>query len=119
MLFDMHDLDQDVVIVGAGPAGLSAAQMLGRARRRTLVLDSDSPRNRFAEHMHAVVGFDGTSPAELRRRGREEAERYGVTILESEIVGLVPSAALVGAAEFYLQLERFSGAQILENKLRV
>lgn len=78
MLFDMQNLDQDVVIVGAGPAGLSAAQMLGRARRRTLVLDSDSPRNRFAEHMHAVVGFDGTSPAELRRRGREEAEAYGV-----------------------------------------
>jgi glutamate formiminotransferase / 5-formyltetrahydrofolate cyclo-ligase len=49
---------------------------------------------------------------------RREAERYGVTILESEIVGLVPSAALVGAAEYYLQLERFGGDQILENKLR-
>jgi glutamate formiminotransferase len=49
---------------------------------------------------------------------KREAARYGVSILESEIVGLVPSAALVGAAEFYLQLERFSGAQILENKLR-
>ncbi|SDQ27444.1 bifunctional NAD(P)/FAD-dependent oxidoreductase/class I SAM-dependent methyltransferase [Microbacterium sp. cf332] len=74
----MDNLDHDVVIVGAGPAGLSAAQMLGRAGRRTLVLDSDSPRNRFAEHMHAVVGFDGVSPAELRRRGRAEAEAYGV-----------------------------------------
>jgi glutamate formiminotransferase len=49
---------------------------------------------------------------------RREAERYGVTILESEIVGLVPSAALVSAAEFYLQLERFGVDQILENKLR-
>ena len=49
---------------------------------------------------------------------RREAERYGVTILESEIVGLVPSAALVSAAEFYLQLERFGADQILENKLR-
>lgn len=49
---------------------------------------------------------------------RREAERYGVSVLESEIVGLVPSAALVGAAEFYLQLERFNGDQILENKLR-
>jgi glutamate formiminotransferase len=47
-----------------------------------------------------------------------EARRYGVTVLESEIVGLVPSAALVGAAEYYLQLERFGGDQILENKLR-
>jgi glutamate formiminotransferase len=47
-----------------------------------------------------------------------EAARYGVSILESEIVGLVPSAALVGAAEHYLQLERFTAAQILENKLK-
>jgi glutamate formiminotransferase len=49
---------------------------------------------------------------------RREAERYGVSILESEIVGLVPSAALVSAAEFYLQLERFGPDQILENKLK-
>jgi glutamate formiminotransferase len=50
---------------------------------------------------------------------RREAERYGVAVLESEIVGLVPSAALISAAEFYLQLERFGSEQILENKLRV
>jgi len=49
---------------------------------------------------------------------KREAERYGVSILESEIVGLVPSAALVSSAEFYLQLERFSDGQILENQLR-
>jgi glutamate formiminotransferase len=49
---------------------------------------------------------------------KREAERYGVAILESEIVGLVPSAALVRSAEFYLQLERFGENQILENKLR-
>ena len=49
---------------------------------------------------------------------KREAERYGVSILESEIVGLVPSAALISAAEFYLQLERFGPDQILENKLK-
>ena len=49
---------------------------------------------------------------------RREAARYGVSILESEIVGLVPSAALVSVAEFYLQLERFGPDQILENKLK-
>jgi glutamate formiminotransferase / 5-formyltetrahydrofolate cyclo-ligase len=47
-----------------------------------------------------------------------EAARYGVTVLESEVIGLIPSAALIGAAAHYLQLERFSAAQILENKLR-
>ncbi|MDQ1217093.1 bifunctional NAD(P)/FAD-dependent oxidoreductase/class I SAM-dependent methyltransferase [Microbacterium arborescens] len=100
----MQNLDQDVVIVGAGPAGLSAAQMLGRARRRTLVLDSDSPRNRFAEHMHAVVGFDGTSPAELRRRGREEAERYGVVFRSARVAAVTEidgglEVALAGGGE--------------------
>jgi glutamate formiminotransferase len=47
-----------------------------------------------------------------------EAARHGVTVLESEIIGLIPAAALVGAAEHYLQLERFGPAQILENTLK-
>jgi glutamate formiminotransferase / 5-formyltetrahydrofolate cyclo-ligase len=49
---------------------------------------------------------------------KREAARYGVTVLESEIVGLVPSAALSAAAEFYLQLGGFTPDQVLENKLR-
>ena len=49
---------------------------------------------------------------------KREAARYGVNVLESEIVGLVPAAALMQAAEFYLQLEGFSAKQVLENKLR-
>jgi len=49
---------------------------------------------------------------------KREAARYGVSILESEIVGLVPSAALHAAAEFYLQIEGFKSDQVLENKLR-
>jgi glutamate formiminotransferase / 5-formyltetrahydrofolate cyclo-ligase len=49
---------------------------------------------------------------------KREAERYGVSVLESEIVGLVPAAALQQSVEWYLQLEGFSGAQVLENKLR-
>ena len=49
---------------------------------------------------------------------KREAARYGVSILESEIVGLVPAAALHAAAEFYLQIEGFKPEQVLENKLR-
>ena len=49
---------------------------------------------------------------------KREAARYGVNVLESEIVGLVPSAALMQTAEYYLQLEGFTGSQVLENKLR-
>ena len=49
---------------------------------------------------------------------KREAGRYGVAVLESEIVGLVPSAALTSSAEFYLQIEGFNKDQVLENKLR-
>jgi glutamate formiminotransferase / 5-formyltetrahydrofolate cyclo-ligase len=49
---------------------------------------------------------------------RREAERYGVAVLESEIIGLTPETALLSAAEHYLQLERFSSSQILERRLR-
>jgi len=49
---------------------------------------------------------------------KREAERYGVSILESEIVGLVPATALMSAAEYYLQIERFGPDQVLENKLK-
>ena len=49
---------------------------------------------------------------------KREAARYGVSVLESEIVGLVPSAALAAATEFYLQLEGFKPEQVLETKLR-
>ena len=48
---------------------------------------------------------------------KREAERYGVQVLESEIVGLVPSAALTQTAEYFLRLDGFSSGQILEKKL--
>jgi thioredoxin reductase len=73
-------MDFDCIVVGAGPAGLSAALTLGRARRSVLVLDSGSPRNHAARAMHGVLGHDGLSPAELRRRGIEEVARYGVEV---------------------------------------
>lgn len=75
----------DAVVIGGGAAGLSAAQSLGRSLRRTLVIDAGSPRNRFASHMHNVLGLDGTPPAQLLARGREEAERYGVTFREGSV----------------------------------
>ncbi|WP_395244125.1 NAD(P)/FAD-dependent oxidoreductase [Agromyces sp. MMS24-K17] len=75
----------DVVIVGGGPAGLSAALSLGRARRRVVVIDSAEPRNRFAAHMHGVLGHDGLSPLALLERGRAEAAGYGVRMLRGEV----------------------------------
>ena len=68
----------DVIVIGGGAAGLSAALMLGRARRRTLVVDARAPRNRFAAHMHGVLGNEGVAPTALLQRGREEVAGYGV-----------------------------------------
>lgn len=66
------DTPWDVVIVGGGAAGLSAALILARARRRVLVLDGAEPRNRFAPHMHGVLSRDGYSPLDLVADGRRE-----------------------------------------------
>ncbi len=66
----------DVIIVGGGPAGLSAALILGRARRSVLVCDDDHPRNASVQEMHGFLSRDGTSPKELRRAAREELARY-------------------------------------------
>ncbi|MGD7707861.1 NAD(P)/FAD-dependent oxidoreductase [Microlunatus sp. Y2014] len=81
----------DVIVIGGGAAGLSAALMLGRARRRTLVVDAGRPRNRFAAHMHGVLGHDGRDPAELLAIGRTEAERYGVAVTEGRVERIDPN----------------------------
>ena len=75
----------DVIVVGGSVAGLSAALMLGRSRRRTLVLDAGEPRNRFAEHMHGVLGHEGSPPGELLARGRAEAAGYGVEFVQATV----------------------------------
>jgi glutamate formiminotransferase len=65
-----------------------------------------------------LTNFEKTPIFRVFETVKREAERYGVTVLESEIVGLIPSAALNAAAEFYLQIEGFRADQVLENKLR-
>jgi len=66
----------DVVIVGGGPGGLSAACALGRARRKVLLADAGPPRNAKAVEMHNFVTRDGISPSEFRRIGREQLVPY-------------------------------------------
>jgi thioredoxin reductase len=71
-------VEVDVLVVGGGPAGLSAALTLGRSRRSVLVVDDGAPRNAPAAAVHALLTRDGTPPAELLSLGREEVARYGV-----------------------------------------
>lgn len=76
----------DVVIVGGGPAGLSAALMLGRCRRRVLVCDAGQPRNAASQHLHGFLTRDGINPKEFLRLAREELKQYDtVEILEDRV----------------------------------
>jgi thioredoxin reductase len=76
----------DVIVVGGGAAGLSAALVLGRARRRVAVLDAGAPRNAPAAHMHGYLSRDGLSPAELLAAGRAEVAGYGVEVVRDRVV---------------------------------
>jgi thioredoxin reductase len=66
----------DCIVVGAGPAGLSAALMLGRCRRNVLVCDGGEPRNACSAGLHNYLTRDGIRPTEFLRLAREEVERY-------------------------------------------
>ena len=67
---------RDVCIIGAGPAGLNAALILGRCARDVLVLDSGKPRNGISRALHGLHTRDGTPPLELRELGRAELGAY-------------------------------------------
>src|SRR5439155_21961626 len=79
----------DVAIFGGGAAGLSAALVLSRARRKVLVVDAGAPRNATALHMHGFLSRDGLAPGELLAAGRREVKGYGGEIIEGSATDLV------------------------------
>jgi thioredoxin reductase len=70
----------DVIVIGGGPAGLSAALVLGRCRRQVLVCDAGHPRNAAARALHGYLTRDGVEPRELLRLGRDELRPYGIEL---------------------------------------
>jgi len=87
----MNENAYDVVVVGGGAAGLSAALVLGRARRTVAVVDSGTPRNAPAAHMQGYLSRDGMPPGELIAAGRREVEGYGVRLIDGYVTGIVPA----------------------------
>ncbi|BDD82290.1 thioredoxin reductase [Tsukamurella pulmonis] len=75
----------EVVIVGGGAAGLSAAVTLARALRSVIVLDGGEPRNAPAAAVHGLLGVEGINPLELVARGRAEASRYGAHVMHAAV----------------------------------
>lgn len=84
----MEDRTYDVVVIGGGAAGLSAALVLGRARRGVVVVDAGAPRNAPAAHMQGFLSRDGMAPGELLAAGRAELATYGVGVLQDTVVGV-------------------------------
>jgi len=87
----VHMTSYDVAVIGGGAAGLSAALVLSRARRKVLVIDAGSPRNAPAAHMHGFLSRDGLPPGELLAIGRNEVKGYGGDIVPGTVTGLVPT----------------------------
>ncbi|ALE91417.1 thioredoxin reductase [Arthrobacter alpinus] len=81
------DIMTEVIIIGGGAAGLSAALLLGRSRRSVLVIDAGAPRNAPAAGAHGFLTRDGVAPLELTRLGRADLEPYDVQIEHGEVVG--------------------------------
>jgi thioredoxin reductase len=80
----------DVAVVGGGAAGLSAALVLGRARRRVVVVDAGSPRNAPATHMQGFLSRDGMPPRDFLAVGRSEVRDYGVELIDDLVLGIEP-----------------------------
>ena len=85
------DILPGMMIMGAG---LSAALVLGRARRRVVVIDSGAPRNAPAAHMQGFLSRDGMAPAELVAEGRREVTGYGMELIDDQVLGIEPGFAV-------------------------
>ncbi|GAB2591444.1 FAD-dependent oxidoreductase [Microlunatus antarcticus] len=87
---DAHGSTYDVLVVGGGPAGLSAAVALARSLRSVLVVDAGAPRNATAAGVHNYLGRENVSPADLLADGRSALTSYGGRVETGEVVRLEP-----------------------------
>jgi thioredoxin reductase len=111
------DDEYDVVVVGGGAAGLNAALVLVRARRRVAVVDAGDPRNAPAAHMHGFLSRDGTAPGELLAAGRAEVAGYGGELVEDRVARIDGAFAVHLAGGRTLHARRLLVATGLRDEL--
>ena len=87
-----EETHHDVIIIGAGAAGLSAGLVLTRARADVLLIDAGQPRNAPAEHMHGFVSRDGMPPHDFLASGRAEVTSYGGRFVQASVLTIARSA---------------------------
>ncbi|MEV7604948.1 NAD(P)/FAD-dependent oxidoreductase [Paenarthrobacter sp. NPDC089322] len=109
----------DVVIIGGGAAGLSAAVTLGRALRTVLVIDAGEPRNAPAAGVHGFLSRDGISPVELLEAGRGEVRKYGGKVVAEVAVSARSTAAPEPSAEPAFEVELADGQSVAARRLLV
>ncbi|MGG2464915.1 NAD(P)/FAD-dependent oxidoreductase [Streptomyces sp. RGM 3693] len=112
-----RDTEWDVVVVGAGAAGLNAALVLARARRRVVVIDGGAPRNAPADRMHGFLSRDGMPPAALLEVGRAELATYGAELLTGQATEITPALGVRLAGGPELRARRVLVATGLRDEL--
>ena len=111
--------EYDVVVIGGGAAGLSAALVLTRAVRRVAVVDAGQPRNAPAAHMQGFLGSDGMAPRELLTSGREEVAGYGGHLLADRVTAISPRSARNGTQRMSFDIELDDGPPMRSRRVLV
>jgi thioredoxin reductase len=111
--------EYDVVVIGGGAAGLSAALVLARARRRVAVVDAGHPRNAPAAHMQGFLGSDGLPPSELLATGRQEVAGYGGRLVPGTVSTIAASSTSGSGSRRRFQVTLEDGLQLVARRLLV
>ncbi|KAM0244090.1 hypothetical protein ACHAP5_006572 [Fusarium lateritium] len=109
---DVPKTDYDAIVVGGGPAGLSALSGLARVRRNVLLLDNGLYRNGPTRHMHDVIGFDGVQPAYYRYEARRLLSYYPTVKMENATVTDIKSKSKDGSPTWFSVEVEYPGQPI-------